>query len=177
MSNQNHPLGDIAALAIFLSMKNAAEKQRAAALNEAGATTRESLADFIKSLCKDPACKVCHPAPAAKAESSAADNIMASAGFSQPESTVQPEAAAPQESVSRSAGTSLSACRAVGLTDADTGTTAQLKGAAAMLITSLEGVRDTYLPGNGSRATAETHIAALAQALRWALDRIAADAS
>lgn len=168
------PMSALTLLALLLSTPTSAPLA-----SKPGATRpRDFLSELLAGAqpCNDPACKACHPAPEVNGDSAAAspvsaDNLMASAGFSQPETPV------PQESVSRIAWTSLSACRAVSLTDAATGPTAQLKGAAAMLITSLEGARDSYLPGDGSRADAEAHIAAVAQACRWALIRHTPDAS
>ncbi|WP_159917894.1 hypothetical protein [Pantoea sp. 18069] len=155
------PLNAISLLALVLSTPEAANKLRAATDNGAPAF----LAALLAGKCDDPACQGCNPAQQANGDSQATEGPAAAA---QDSGTDQ----AAQETLVASGGISQSACRAVGLTDSDTGQAAQLKGTAAALITELEDLRDSLLPGHADRLTAEGQIGAVAQACSWAISRL-----
>lgn len=156
----------LALLAMALSTAEAADKQSTAS-QDGG--TRASMPEFLANLvagkCTDPACTECNPAQQASSDS------QATAG---PAAAAQDSGAgqAAQETLVTSGGISQSACRAVGLTDSDTGQAAQLKGTAAALITELEDLRDSLTPGHADRLTAEDQIGAVAHACSWAVSRL-----
>lgn len=162
----------LALLAMALSTTEATDKQSIAS-QDGG--TRASMSEFLANLvagkCNDPACTECNPAQQASSDSQATEGPAAQA---QAQAQAQDSGAgqAAQESLIASGGISQSACRAVGLTDSDTGQAAQLKGTAAALITELEDLRDSLLPGHADRLTAEGQIGAIAQACSWAISRL-----
>lgn len=158
----------LALLAMALSTPAAADKQPSASQEQDGGTRvpmSEFLANLVAGKCTDPACTECNPAQQASSDS------QATAG---PAAAAQDSGAgqAAQETLVTSGGISQSACRAVGLTDSDTGQAAQLKGTAAALITELEDLRDSLTPGHADRLTAEGQIGAVAQACSWAISRL-----
>ena len=160
----------LALLAMALSTTEAADKQSIAS-QDGG--TRASMSEFLANLvagkCNDPACTECSPAQQASSDSQTTDGTAAQA---QAQAQDSGAGQAAQESLIASGGISQSACRAVGLTDSDTGQAAQLKGTAAALITELEDLRDRLLPGHADRLTAEGQIGAIAQACSWAVSRL-----
>lgn len=157
----------LALLAMFAPPIDAATNAQTekAADPAASAAARNLLSALIAGKCTDPACTECNPAQQASSDS------QATAG---PAAAAQDSGAgqAAQETVRASGGISQSACRAVGLTDSDTGQAAQLKGTAAALITELEDLRDSFTPGSANRQTAEDQIAAVTQACSWAVSRL-----
>lgn len=165
-SSRQVPFPVLALLAMALSTAEAADKQSTAS-QDGG--TRVSMPEFLANLvagkCSDPACEGCNPAQQANGDSQATASPAAAAQDSG-------AGQAAQETLVTSGGISQSACRAVGLTDSDTGQAAQLKGTAAALITELEDLRDSFTPGSANRQTAEEQIAAVTQACSWAVSRL-----
>lgn len=165
-SSRQVPLPVVALLAMALSTAEAADKQSTASQDGGTrASMPESLANLVAGKCTDPACTECNPAQQASSDSQATEGPAAQAQDSG-------AGQAAQESLIASGGISQSACRAVGLTDSDTGQAAQLKGTAAALITALEDLRDSLTPGHADRLTAEGQIGAVAQACSWAVSRL-----
>lgn len=154
----------VALLAMFAPPIDAATNaQTQSAADPAAASARAFLAALIAGKCPDPACTECNPAQQANGDSQATEGPAA-------QDTAAGQAA--QETLVASGGISQSACRAVGLTDSDTGQAAQLKGTAAALITELEDLRDSLIAGSPDRLTAEGQIGAVAQACSWAVSRL-----
>lgn len=153
----------LALLAMALSTAEAADKQSTAS-QDGG--TRASMPEFLANLvagkCGDPTCEGCNPAQQANGDSQATAGPAAAAQDSG-------SGQAAQETLVASGGISQSACRAVGLSDTDTGEAAQLKGAAAAFITGLEEQRDKLTPGSLLRAAAEDHISTITRSCNWAV--------
>lgn len=160
-SSRQRGLPALALLAMALPMLDAAQKQRAAdPSTPTDAGVRDFLAELLAGKCGCPTCKA---EPQASGESPATDQA------AEGNTEAATDTAAPQEVVRASGGVSETACRGVGLTDADIGTAAQLKGTAAAFITGLEDLRDDLPGGTAERITAEGHIGAVARACAWAV--------
>ncbi|WP_315128046.1 hypothetical protein [Comamonas antarctica] len=160
-TSRQRGLPALALLAMALPMMEAAQKQRAADPGSSpDAEARNFLAELLAGKCGCPDCKA---ASRASGESPATDQA------AEGNTEAATETAAPQEVVRASGGVSETACRGVGLTDADIGTAAQVKATAAAFITGLEDLRDSLPGGTAERLTAEGHIGAVARACAWAV--------
>ena len=155
----------LALVAPLIDASKAAQTQAVGKPVATDSGARDFLATLIAGKCTVPGCTVCNPAQQTNGESAATESTTAEG---QNDSAGQ----AVQETLVASGGISQSACRAVRLTDADTGGAAQLKGSAAAFITCLEDLRDSLIPGSTSRMTAEGHIGAVAHACDWAVSCI-----
>lgn len=174
-SSRQRGLPALALLALTLPLMEAAQKKGFAdPSTPSGAGPREFLADLLSGKCIDPNCEIC--AAAATSNTGTPTSDMSPADATAPSEPLAPTsgnaAETPQEKVLASGGISQTACRAVRLTDADTGVAAQLKGSAAALVTELEDLRDSMEPGAPDRLTAEGYIGAIAQACSWAISRL-----
>lgn len=172
MSSSRQPgIPLLALIAMALPLMEAAEKQRAAkpAAEGSGPAPRDFLADLLNGKCN---CPDCIAESQSNGEGTVATSEPASASNPEPssatEASVETGSQAPQEVVRASGSVSVTACRAVNFTDADTGEAAQLKGSAAALITGLEDLRDGFPGGAAERITAEGHIGGIARACAWA---------
>lgn len=168
-SSRQRGIPAIALLALTAPFMEAAQKRLDAnRTTQPDAEARDFLAELLAGKCGCPTCK---------AETQASGESPATDQAAEGNTEAATETAAPQEVVRASGGVSETACRGVGLTDADIGTAAQLKATAAAFITGLEDLRDSLPGGTPERITAEGHIGAIARACAWSVALLPKQAS